>query len=363
MFCLTALLGGILCSFSGCFDKESQGPGNSTEAENALAFLIVDENCNSRQNVRASLCEKEAACSNPVGVSISDDSGKILIENIPDGSYFLTCSLDQLQKSMKVSLSGGDTLNLGRVEFTESGLTILKDSIADSVSVWAGKWTYQSADTNTEEESITTEEIGFLFSDDSSLTYWTYSWTVGYGSNILAYAPSESLFVEAKWNDAGTFLELVPSLADGLSDSLCTFYSNVHILLMPVTSTHDVNENIRWTGGFIFYPMEDSLLFMGDVDVYEGTATALVGTWTNAYAQANIESLEIAEGNGIAITQDGITYTGVWSVSESRLEFSWDVTYTDGSTTSYTISKLYSIVNGKLLLIDFDDETYFYRQK
>lgn len=275
----------------------------------------------------ATLCENAAACDNPVAESVSNDSGEVLIDSVSDGSYFLTYTQDTLQKSMKVTFTGGKTLDLGRVELSDSGLIVLEDSTADSIAVWVGTWVNQ-------------------YIGDSIAEEWEFT----LGAEI-SYAPADSLWAQGTWSDAGTFVSLFPSYADSIPDSLLTFYSNVHILLFPITS---IEENMRWSGGFLFYPTKDSLLFMGDVDVYQGESSALVGIWENTYTNADVQKFVFAEGNTVFVTQGDAVSSGTWAINGAHLEISWDKS---------TLSKFYTISNGKLILLDFDDGAVFYRRE
>jgi hypothetical protein len=111
---------------------------------------------------------------------------------------------------------------------------------------------------------------------------------------------------------------------------------------------------MRWTGGFLFYPTKDSLLFLGDVDVYQGESSTLVGIWENTYTNADVQKFVFAEENTVSITQDDTVFSGTWAINGAHLEISWD---------NSTLSKFYTISNGKLILLDFDDGAVFYRRE
>lgn len=339
------LMCGVVIFVAGCLETKTQGPGNSTEAENALAFIVVDKSGSVSSGVGATLCENAAACDNPVAESVSDDSGKVLIDSVSDGSYFLTCTQDTLQKSMKVTFTGGKTLDLGRVELSDSGLIVLEDSTADSVAVWVGTWAYQSVGDSS------TEEWGFILGAEDTFSSWRYEWWTAVTDPGISHAPADSLWAQGTWSDAGTFVSLFPSYADSIPDSLLTFYSNVHILLFPITS---IEQNMRWTGGFLFYPTKDSLLFLGDVDVYQGESSTLVGIWENTYTNADVQKFVFTEENTVSITQGDTVSSGTWAINGAHLEISWD---------NSTLSKFYTINNGKLILLDFDDGAVFYRRE
>ncbi len=347
--------------FAGCFnDKKTQGPGNSTEAENALALILVDKNNVARKGVHAILCEDEAVCTNPLHETRSDDSGAVFIDSIPDGSYYLTCILDTLQGSLLLFFANGDTLNLGRVAFSDGGLTPL-DTVA--VSLWTGKWVYQSADTNTQEESITTQETGFLFNEDSSLTYWTYSWKVGYGSNVLEYARSESLFVEAKWNDAGLALNLFPS-ADSILKLMNTAMPEyglitAHVIMTPVVSNP---RQEKWSSGFVFSFQNDSLLLLGDLKIFTGNSTVLAGSsWTylsdNGDAISDIVQMSLNADSSVTLIEDDVSYTdGAWSISATgRLTITWN-------SGASSLQGYYAIHDGYLWIMDLDDASTFHKK-
>ncbi len=359
----------ILLLYVGCSrNTENAGPGNSTEAENALAFVVVDESGIARKGVTATLCATSTACEPSIRKALSDSLGSVFMDSIPNGSYYLVCTLDTLQKSLRLSFANGDTLNLGRVEFSASGLAILDSADNDTAdtagtSLWTGTWLYQSADTNTTEESITTGQIAFVFKEDSSLTYWSYSWKVGYGSNILQYAPSESLFVEAAWNDAGLVLGAFPAADSilGLMNTSLPEYglSTAHIIMVPVKNNPGKK---KWTSGFVFSFQGDSISLLGDVKVFSGVSTTLAGSsWAylsdNGDNISDVVQMTLNADSSATLTVDDAVYSdGTWSVSATgRMTIAWN-----GGASS--MQGYYVIHDGFLWIMDLDDPGIFHKR-
>lgn len=340
----------------GCGDKSSSGNGSSTEAENALAMVIHDRRGVALENAHVTLCIEKAWCSNPIKEGWSNANGSVLIENIPTGTYKLGIEFDTVVQSMELSIGTGTT-NLGTIQLTNDGILV-------PISDWIGSWTYQSPDTNTVEESIETNAYAFLFHEDSSLTYWEYQWKIGYGSNNLNYAPSETLYVKATWSDFGSVKDLFfpkDSVFDQINTEAPNLgLGNAHVILTPVVENQ---RNQKWTSGFVFSFHGDSISLIGDVKVFTGSSTELSGsTWTSVSDNGDLVSdvlhFQLNENGTAQLQYDDIAYSdGTWSISENgKFILNWN-------SGASTLTGFYAIQFGRLLIMDLDDPSIFYKEQ
>jgi len=328
--------------------------GSTTEAENAIAMMVTNPTGKPLLGAHVSLCTAQAFCASPTAETWSDSSGFAKLDSIPDGTYQLGIVTDSADTSWSITLNG-DTLNLGNVILAAGTIGDTTKGNDTLLGTWIGAWlnTFISVDSTT----ITTEYLHYTFQTDSTMLAW--SWTKKIDTTgLVAYAPAETLSLQAQWHVVGNVIDI-------FTTSYATFhaidslypewkFANAKAILTPIITN---TNSMRWFDGCVLSNLGDSLLFLGDIQVYSGTATSLSGSsWTSA--TQTIQALTLATDGSATVTKGSQSYTGTWSISSfGKLQVAW----TEG-TTSYTLNKYYAIQNGQLLLMDLDDPGIFMKQ-
>lgn len=314
-------------------DVVQPGGGSSTEAENALTFIVVDGQGKILANVDASLCRTQAFCSDPVAEATSNAQGVVEFTGLDSGSYVLGLRADSLQGSLNVTVTSNVAVQLGSVVLTESGATLQSDA-------WTGTWSWRNVG-----DSLS-EEWALVFAANGSLSSWRYS--VANAEFTPGWVPPDSLWLRAGYTDLG-LLKNWFAVFDTVSA-----LQNAHIVRAPMTTNPT---GMRWSSAFVLESMGDSLRFWGDVQIFTGTSTVLPGSsWSNTYASDDVRAFTLSESGNASVTVEDMVFSGTWSVnSYGKLTVEWD-----GGNSSFA---RYSVIRaGELFLMDLDDPGLFYKR-